>query len=116
MLRTEDCLTLPDEKCEGNEPEDRKRPDLSLKHPPRTTAVLDIGEVEEVRNNLDYAGTRRTPHSACFAARLSARVIPLPPQITTRQLLCDSVDKNKVRDNREQDEEALHCSPRSIAL
>ena len=91
-------LALPDEERQRDESEDRERPDLSLEHPPRAPAVLDIGEVEEVRNNLDYAGASR------------------PPQITTRQLLCDSVDKNKVRDNREQDEEALHCTPRSIAL
>ena len=93
-------LALPDEEREGDEAEDGERPDLPLEHSPRATAVLDIGKVEEVRNNLDYAGAGR----------------PCSSQITTRQLLCDSVGKNKVRNNREQDEEALHCTPRSIAL
>ena len=93
-------FAFPDQECESDEAEDRKWPDLALEHPPRTTAVLNIGEVEEVRNNLDYAGAGR----------------PRPPQITTRQFLCDSVRQNEIRDGRKQDEEAPPCSPRSIAL
>ena len=99
-LEGKDRASLPNHKRQRDEPENCKRPDLPLEHPPRTTAVLNIGEVEEVRNNLDYAGAGR----------------PRPPQITTRQFLCDSVDKNEIRDGRKQDEEAPHCSPRSIAL
>ena len=88
-------LSLPDEECQRDESEDRKWPDLSLEHPPRTTAVLDIREVEEVRNN----GNRRGP-----------------PEVSRGEFLRDGVRQDEIRDNREQDEEALHCTPRSIAL
>ena len=98
-MRDEDCLALPDKECEGDKPEGGKRPDLTLKHPPGAAAVLDIREIEEVRNNLDYARARRPR-----------------PEISTRQFLGDGISKDEVRDNCKQDEEALHCFPRSIAF
>ena len=95
LMSSENGLPLPDQKRKRDEAEDRERPDLPLEHPPRAPAVLDVREVEEPRND----GNRRGPL-----------------EVSRGEFLRDGVRQNEIRDNREQDEETLHYTPRSISL
>ena len=94
-LEGKDRASLPDQEREGDETEDGERPDLALEHPPCAAAVLDVGEVEEPRNDGNRRGVL---------------------EVACGEFLDDGIRQNEVRDGREEDEETLHFVPRSIAL
>ena len=47
----ENLTAFPDEDGEREDPENRQRPYVPLKHPPRAAAVLDVREIEESVNH-----------------------------------------------------------------
>ena len=93
--KSKDRLPLPDQKRQRDESKNGEWPDLPLKQAPGATTVLDIGEVEEPRNDGNSRGSL---------------------EASPGDFLDNSVDEHEVRDRREDDEEALHFASRSIAL
>ena len=89
-----DGPTLPDQETKRNEPENRERPNLPLKHPPRTPSVLNVGKIENRQN-----GNR------CGALEASRG-----------DFLDHRVDQRQVGDHGKHDEEASHFASLSIAL
>lgn len=87
LTRSENRLALPDQKREGDKPESGKRPDLALKHPPGTTAVLYIGEIEHAR--YDNRGRR-------------------PLQAPDRKFLGNGIQQQEMDDNGKYRQKPLH--------
>src|SRR5574344_49199 len=92
----EDRLPLPNEDCERENPEHRKRPGVTLEHAPGTAPVFNIGQIEKTWNN----GNRRGPL-----------------EVSRGEFLEHRVRQNEVRDDRKNRDEAAHqMRLRSISL
>ena len=86
---------LPDQDGKGEKAEDGERPDLTLEQPPGATPVLDIGQVENTRNDRNRRGAL---------------------EIARGKFLDNCIRQNKICDDRKEKEEFPHFCPRSISL
>lgn len=66
----EDLLALPNEKDEDDNRENRERPNLALEHTPGATAIFDIREIEEARDNRNRRGAFKATYGELFDYRI----------------------------------------------
>ena len=93
--QAEDALSLPEKEAQREDAKRRERPDMPLEKPPSTAPVLDVGKIEEPRND----GNRRRALQAGGG-----------------EFLDDRIDDGEVRRDDERNQGALHFAPRSISL
>ena len=94
-LRMKNLRALPNEKPERDKAENRERPNLTLKHSPRTAAVFHIGEVEKAVDDGKSRGSLEGNRG---------------------DFLGDEIETKEIRHRQRNDEKSLHFAFFSISL